>query len=152
MTTTPPSQTLKVRVVAHKGKIVIVPRDPAEGIENRWWPTGGSRLGCVLGDTKSNLGVSQEALDLMRQVENGRDAIGDLDWWWCNDETYAFAWWGPIFRIVDPAASQGARNFKIHPEQCTIIPNEVPEKARQVIDANPEAAIWDEPRSIEPHR
>lgn len=139
---------LKVRVVTHKAKIVIVPHEPTKDIDKEWHPTTDGRLGCVLGNTKSNLGVSQEALDLLNQVEIGRDDIGDLDWWWCANETYAFSWFGPIFRIINPATAVTARGFKIYREQCVIIANEVPEKARQVVESDPKTGIWDEPYAV----
>lgn len=133
---------MKVRVVAYKDKIIMVPDRPREGVGDEWWPTGNTRGGCVLGNTKANLGVSREALDLMRQVQRNHDAIGDLGWWWCTDDTYAFSWWGPHYRIVDVYDSEADRNFQVYPHECAIIPNDVPEKAHLVIDADPGAAMW----------
>jgi hypothetical protein len=129
---------LKVRVVAHEGMIVIVPFEPEKDIKHQWWPTGGkngNNLGCVIGDSKKMLGCSREALDLMRRVKKNHDAVGDLGWWRCNDGQYAFSWWGPIFRIVDPAHSEADRDFHVHEDQCTIIPNDVPEEAKKAIAA-----------------
>lgn len=140
---------MKVKVVAHGDHIVCIPSTPEKNIghKGQWWPTGDGKLGCVIGNTKKNLGVSQEAIDLMKKVEMGTDAIGDIDWWWCDNETYAFSWFGPIFRIIDATDSVSAREFRPHPDQCTIIPNEVPEAAIKAIQAG--EAVWGEPWGIE---
>jgi hypothetical protein len=146
---------MKVRVVAYNDKIVIITEKPEEGIEDQWWPTGGSRMGCVLGDTKNKLGVSKEALELMKLVPVGRDAVGDIDWWKCDDGTYAFGWWGPIFRIIEPEVCQAAKKFlmNVAPEhyagQYIEIPNELPQEIKDKVD-NSNGVCWDEPVAIEP--
>jgi hypothetical protein len=92
----------------------------------------------------------------MRGIEVGHDAIGDIDWRWCTDETYAFSWWGPIYRIIDPETAIAARGFAIsnHPNvfdgQYTEIPNEVPGDVAEAID-NFEGndATWRTPMAIE---
>jgi hypothetical protein len=139
---------MKVRVVAYNNRIVLVPENPEQGINQEWWPTGGTRIGCVVGNTKANLGVSEEALVLMRKMRVCRDAIGDLNWWWCTDGTYAFSWIGPIHRIVDPDTSEAARGFEIFRDQCTIIPNDVPPEAIAVIDDHPRNYAWREPHAV----
>ncbi len=145
---------MKVKVVAYRDRIIIVPDQPENNIgkDFRWYPTGDTRLGCVIGDTKINLGVSEEALALMKTIKRGHDAIGDIDWWGCDDETYAFSWWGPIYRIINPATAEAPRNYNItdkHLAQCTIIPNEVPDLAKQVIDSEAQAFVWNKPIRIE---
>lgn len=143
---------MKVQVVAHQGHLVIIPDNPLEGINDRWWPTGGSKLGCVLGDTKIRLGVSEEALALMRRVQVGRDAIGDLSWWACDDGTYAFAWWGPLFRLVDPSTAVAARDFREYADQCLVIPNVLGEEYVADVEAaiKAESGVWREPFRVEP--
>jgi hypothetical protein len=152
---------IKVRVVAYKGRIVIVPKDPAKDITNKgprmWWPTGGPNgniLGCVLGNSQTMLGLSKEAIELMERVRRNHDAVGDLGWWKCNDGTYAFSWWGSIHRIVNPDTSEGDRDFRIHEGQYIKIVNQVPAAAKKVIDSfnletEKEACSWNEPSSIE---
>jgi hypothetical protein len=150
---------IKVRVVAYKDRLVIVPKDPEKDITNKrprlWWPTGGTNrniLGCVLGNSQTMLGVSEEAIQVMRKVQCGHDAIGDLDWWKCDDGTYAFSWWGPIHRIVKPPA-MAARGFKVQEGQYIKIVNQVPTAAKKVIDAfkpgEKETAAWKEPYFLE---
>ena len=152
---------IKVRVVAYKERIVIVPKDPDKDITNKrprlWWPTGGSNrniLGCVLGNSQTMLGISAEAIKLMETVKRNHDAVGDLGWWKCDDGSYAFSWWGPIFRIVDPGTAEGDRDFRVHEGQYIKIVNQVPLEAKKVIDAfkkedEEEPAHWKEPFSID---
>lgn len=131
-----PGVALKVSVVAYQGKIVICPQAPEQGVDqDGWWPTGGGKGGCVLVDSRRLLGVSEEALLLMQSVVRNHDAVGDLGWWECDDGKYAFSWWGPIFRIVDPKKDEASREFRVWRDECTIIPNQVPEAAKLVIDA-----------------
>ena len=117
---------MKVQVFEHDGCLIMNPSQ-TEPIDERggsgWWPTGGQKIGCVVGNTKGQLEISQEALDLLKTLENSLDDIGDVDWWWCEGGTHAFAWLGPIFRIVKIADAEGARDTTIHPKHCTIIPN-----------------------------
>lgn len=64
-------KNLKVSVVAYKNKIVTIPQDYEKDTGKEWWPTGGKtggNLGCVLGDSKKMLGISKQALDLMRKL------------------------------------------------------------------------------------
>lgn len=150
---------MKVRVVAYKDRIVIVPNEPEKDIskdkKNLWWPTGGPKgyiLGCVIGNTKEQLGVSKEALSLMERIENNHDAVGDIDWWKVDDGTYAFSWWGPIHRIINPDTAEAARGFRLNPSvvaACTIIPNDVPEEAKKVLDTEEDPVFWKEPHSIQ---
>ena len=144
----------KVKVTAYKGQIVIEPIDPEKDVEKGWFPTGGSRIGCVLVPTGQRLAASEEALALLQTIKVGHDAIGDVDWFRCSkgpgqeDGDYAFAWFGPLFRIVNPKTAEAARAFKVYRDQCTIIPNDPPDAAKKVIDEHPTAAVWKEPHRL----
>jgi hypothetical protein len=142
---------MKVRVVAYKGKIVIVPLEPEKGTDDGWFPAGQGRVGCVLLDTKKQLGVSEEAFALMRGIQRNHDAIGDISWWEADDGTQVFGWFGSIHRVIDPKTAEAARDCHVTNRlrgHFTVIPNEVPEAAKLVIDQNPEAYAWAEPHSI----
>ncbi len=149
---------MKVRVVAYKDRIVIVPNKPEEGISKKdplWWPTGGPKgyiLGCVVGPTETELGVSQEALDLMEHIQRNRDAVGDISWWETSDGKHAFAWWGSIHRIINPDTAEADRDWNLKPsivKSCTIIPNDVPDEAKAVLDSEEDPTSWKEPFSID---
>jgi len=147
-----PERDLKVRVVAYEGQIVICPIDYDQGINDAWWPTGGGKMGCVVGDSKQMLGVSKEAIELMHSVTLNRDAIGDLGWWRCDDGTYAFSWFGAIFRMVDPNSSEAARDFRVHDGQYIEIENTLPDDVKAQVDEALalDLTAWREPFRIEP--
>jgi len=84
-------------------------------------------------DTKARLGVSDEAMALLKTIKRGRDSIGDVDWWACDDKSFAFGWLGPHLRLVDPKQSQTSRQYKVGP--YVTIPNEVRPDAIEAIDA-----------------
>lgn len=148
---------MKVRVVAYKGKIVIVPTEPEKDIgsdgndDGYWYPTGQGRIGCVLLDTKTRLGVSEEAFALMREIPRNHDAIGDISWWEADTDTYVFGWCGSIHRVIDPKTAEAARDCLVTDAlrpHFQVIPNDVPEAAKLVIDQNPGTYAWAEPHSI----
>lgn len=147
----PESQPYKVRVYAYEDKIVFVPNKPEEDISvDRWWPTSPETGGCVLMDSKKDLATSLEALFLMQTVKKNRDAIGDLNWWKCDNGQYAFSWWGPLFRVVDPDTSEAARDFRVHEDQCAIIENALPPEVLAGLKAMAPSAIhWKEPTRID---
>jgi hypothetical protein len=78
--------------------------------------------------------ISEEALKLLEKVKRGRDSIGDLDWWECDDGKKAFGWLGGFCRIINPDDVEGSRNYKIFKDDCVIIPNDVPFGAKDVLD------------------
>jgi hypothetical protein len=84
-------------------------------------------------NTKETLGVSEEALVLLKTIKRGRDSIGDVDWWAVDDGSSAFGWFGPMCRLIEPAEAETSRQFKIG--EYVSIPNDVPEGARAAIDA-----------------
>lgn len=138
---------LKVEVVAYKGLIVVIPNEPEKNVgkDFGWIPMGQTRLGSVLCDTNKYLGVSRQAFELMKRIKVGRDCIGDIDWWACDDGTHAFAWWGPIYRVINPETAVAARNFRVTDrllETCTLIANDVPAEATEVIDEHGGIPIW----------
>lgn len=150
---------IKARVVAYKERLVMVPKNPEQDItdkgERLWVPTGGkngNNLGCVLGNSKTMLGISAPALKLMELVKRNRDCVGDLGWWKCDAGNYAFSWWGPLYRIVNPYTCEGDRDWAIHHDQYIKIVNQVPAKAKAVIDAfvdgEKEPAHWDTPFAV----
>jgi hypothetical protein len=126
------SDKLKVKVCAYKGYLVIEVLHPESPQEN-WHPIGPGRIGCVLADSKTMLGVSAEALEFLRKVPRSHDAIGDVDWWACDNGRKAFSWIGGVKAIFGSNA-EGSRKFTMYPDDCIGIPNVVPEEARAYID------------------
>jgi hypothetical protein len=138
----------KVTVLAHEGHIILIPHAPLLNVDRNWSPVNNAgRLGSVLGDSRRQLACSKEALDLMRSIRRNADAIGDLGWWLCADGTYAFSWFGALYRVIDPKNAEGDRDFHVHEQECTVVPNEIPEDIlEQVRVAVAEKrALWREP-------
>ena len=128
---------VKVKLTEYKDRLVIETVDPEKEDYPGWTPIGPGRFGCVLAGSKTGLGASEEALAWLRGVKRGRDAIGDIDWFACNDDRKAFAWFGGFFRIVGRDA-EGSRSYAVFADDCVSIPNDVPEGARDAIDAKAE--------------
>lgn len=123
---------MRVKITAHKGILCIETQEPLtkDGI---FTPSGEGRIGCVLMDTRANLGVSQEALDLLKTIRTSRDAIGDVMWFPAQDK-FCFGWLGGPLSLKDPKRCEGDRDYKVREGEYTLIPNDVPEGAKQAIE------------------
>ncbi|CAG2150516.1 hypothetical protein LMG31506_04210 [Cupriavidus yeoncheonensis] len=126
---------MHARITAHKGILVV------ELVQNQVTEDGGRsgldklrNLGTIVHDTRRYLGVSDEALGLLKIVKRGLDRIGDFAWFRSDDGMDHFAWLGGPKRLVDPKEVATARSYEILAHQ--VIPNEVPEGARAAIEAN----------------
>lgn len=139
-----------VSVYAYKGKLIFAPsstkrtRDfvPTEYTDKR------SNLGCVVVDSKKHLRISNEALKLLRKIKRNHDDSGDVDWWMCDDGTAAFSWFGAIFRVMDPTTAEASRDFAVRKNQCTVIPNILPEEIQKGLKNPPKPFMWKEPFAI----
>lgn len=88
-------------------------------------------IGQVIMNTEKNLGVSPEALELMKNVKIGHDDLGDIDWF----ETTiggTFSWLGGPYAIKLPGDIETTRDFKIL--KHVVIPNDTPQGAKDTID------------------
>lgn len=90
-------------------------------------------FGQVIHDTAKNLGVSAEALALLKSLPRGRDSLGDIDWFRTNDGRASFGWIGGPYAIKDPKQCEGSRQYEVLAH--VVIPNDVPEGAKEAIDA-----------------
>ena len=126
---------MHARITAHKGILVV------ELVHNQVTEDGGRsspdklrNLGTIVHDTRRYLGVSNEALALLKVVKRGLDRIGDFAWFRSDDGMDHFAWLGGPKRLVDPKEVATARTYEILAHR--VIPNEVPEGAKAAIEAN----------------
>ncbi len=126
---------MHARITAHKGILVV------ELVRNQVTADAGRssldklrNLGTIVHDTRRYLGVSDEALALLKVVKRGLDRIGDFAWFRSDDGMDHFAWLGGPKRLVDPKEVATARSYEILAHQ--VIPNDVPEGARAAIEAN----------------
>lgn len=141
---------MKVKVTAYKGQIVIDTANPEKDVDDFWYPTGRGRMGCVLLNTERYLGVSKEAIELMKGIRRNHDAIGDIGWWKSDNQGYCFSWWGPIYRVIDPTSAEGDRDFFVQEGKYIEIPNDVPQDAQLMLDIEPAVVAWlREPMAIE---
>jgi hypothetical protein len=123
---------MKVKATVYKGYLVIETLNPRESHPD-FTPAGDGKLGCVINNTKENLGLSAEAVEFLQNVQAGNDAIGDLMWFPTNEGGTAFGWMGGPYSLKN-AQSIGDRDFKVQDGQYQTIPNETTEGARQAID------------------
>jgi hypothetical protein len=124
---------MKARVVAYKGKLIcelLVNKsddDVATSID-----TPGN-LGQVICRSDINVGMSKEAVELLKQIKPGRDAIGSVDWFE-SVKGNVFAWFGGPKAVIDPADAVAARGYQVR-DSYVKIPNDVPEDAKAYVDS-----------------
>lgn len=102
---------MKARVFAYKGYLVLellVTKSDDEVTSTIDHP---GTFGQVIANTKANLGVSQEAIDLMATVKRGRDSIGDIDWFKLAAGGHAFGWIGGPKAIKQASEIETSRQW-----------------------------------------
>ena len=122
---------LKVKVTAYKQNIIIETIDGKE--DKNFVPIGGTRFGCVLIETDKFLGMSKEAVTLLKTIKKSHDAIGDVTTWKTNDNKDCFAWIGNLKKIVNMEKAEGDKDGIIDIKHVTI-ENDVPQEAMDIID------------------
>jgi hypothetical protein len=123
---------MHARVTAYRGHLVIellaecsIPNEVVTLLD-----TPGN-LGTVICDTARNLGISAEALSLLRTLRPGSDGLGEIDWF-ASGDTHTFGWMGSVKSIMDPAKVAPSRDWKIGPH--LVVMNDVPQGAKDHID------------------
>lgn len=130
------ANNFRVEVHEYKGKLIVEPSGHKPS--KIFIPTGKYRkddwtIGSVLTRAnKKTLFFSKEAVELMKEIPIGPDAVGDIDFWKCG-KGKAFSWFGAIYRIMDPRDAQAARTFRLHDDAYTVIKNNPPHEAIEVI-------------------
>lgn len=127
---------MHARITAYKGMLVLellatksISNEVATSLD-----TPGN-MGQVIMDTAKHLGVSIEALELMKPLRRGHDDLGDIDWFQSTGSGDCFAWLGGPYAIKDPKKLETSSSWRIGAHQ--VITNEVPAGARQFIDSQP---------------
>ena len=124
---------MHAEITAYKGRIVIelkVKKSiPGEVLTSQDTPRV---AGQVVTDTARHLGVSAEALSLLKEVRRSSEDAGELDWSRTAEGKAAFGWKGDRCAIFNPQACAGSRKFKVG--GYVTIPNNVPEGARKQLD------------------
>lgn len=148
----------KVTVYAYdKAHLIIVVDNPHEDIRNDFWvPRSQETFGCVLCDARpSTLAFSPEAIELLKKISIGRDAIGDVDWFRTRMDGkppgFAFSWFGPISRIVNVKSAVAARDFRVYDQSYSFVENYVPSdierKVAAALKADSDNACYEPPHA-----
>jgi hypothetical protein len=124
---------MHAEITAYKGRIVIelkVKKSiPGEVLTSQDTPRV---AGQVVSDTARHLGVSAEALCLLKAVRRNSADAGELDWSKTPEGKAVFGWKGGRCAIFNPEACAGSRKFKVY--GYLTIPNNVPDGARKQLD------------------
>jgi hypothetical protein len=122
---------IKTRILGHKGWIVVDTADLTQ--DEDFIPAGGSRIGCVLANTKERLGISDEALELLKKIPKSHDDIGDVDCFKSGDK-WIFGWLGPARRLISTVGTSGSSSYDINALEFKRIPNDVPVEAKNAVE------------------
>ena len=127
--------TIHANVTAYKGKLVIellatksIPNEVTTSLDTL------GVFGQVIENTKEHLGVSKEAMELLKKVKKGHDDLGDVDWFKANNDHYVFGWIGGPYAIVDPMKAEGSSTYVV-PNDYIEIENNVPDGAKAYLDS-----------------
>lgn len=108
---------LKVKVTAYKDNIIIETLNYDES-DKDFHPNTGSNIGCSLSNF-NRLGISDEALLLLKEVKKCSDAIGDFMW-----DDISFSWIGGPISFKNIKKTVGSRSYKVG-KNFESIPNQV---------------------------
>ena len=126
-------KNVKVKLFAYRNMLIIETVNPEDPNYPGWVPAGGTKIGCVIANTKTALGISEDALEWLKGVKRSRDDIGDVDWWACNDGTKVFAWMGGVYSIKSRDAD-GSRHHEVFPDDYVPVPNNPSQEAMDAVD------------------
>jgi hypothetical protein len=126
---------MHAEITAYRGRLIIallvnqsIPGEVTTSQDNPRFP------GQMIYDTATHLGVSEEALELMRSLQKGDD-IGDVNWLADAHGKPMFFWRGGRYAVFSPDYCYAATRFKIR--KHVSIPNRVPVGARAQLDRLP---------------
>ena len=128
-------KNLKVKLTAYKGQLIIETQN-TENTDPDFVPAGEGRFGCVLSNSKKKLGISKEAMGLLKEIKRGNDGLGDVDAFESGNGNVVFGWIGGQLTITDPKEAVGSREYDTNllEKNSVRIENEVPEGAMEAID------------------
>jgi len=129
---------MKVKVTEYRGFLAVEALEP-ETPHPDWAPIGPGRFGCVVNNTKTNLGISKEAMLMLSKLPKSRDSIGTIMWFTTESPSgkakgAAFGWMGGALCIIGPDADTD-RSTRMHQGQHVDIPNDTSATLRDAIDS-----------------
>jgi hypothetical protein len=125
---------LKVKVTAYEQNLIIEVIDGKE--DKNFIPIGEGRIGCVLIETDTCLGMSKEAFELLKTIKKSHDDIGDVTAWKTDDDKNCFGWLGGFKKIINMEKAEGDSSGIADIKHVTI-ENDVPQEAIDVINNKP---------------
>lgn len=123
---------MHAKVMAHRGFLVcelVATRSISDEVSTNLDQPGFA--GHVIHDTRLHLGVSPEALRLLKDIKRGTQKTSEVDWFLDNNGRPAFAWSGARYLIRHQSLLEGSLRFEVGAHK--VISNEVPEGARTAI-------------------
>lgn len=127
---------MHAELTAYRGRLIItlltdhsIPGEVLTSQDNPRFP------GHVIYDTSKHLGVSKEALSLLRKLPTSSEEASDLNWFLIDEDKPMFFWRGGRYAIFSPDYCIAAMEFKIR--EHILIPNRVPAGARAQLDVLP---------------
>jgi len=97
---------MKIKIYQHKGIIGIESDHLNSPFISK---VGNGNLGCTV-DGK-DVQISPEALELLKDIKEGRGSLGDIECFEASDGSTVFGWIGGFRRVVIPSKSEGGRGF-----------------------------------------
>lgn len=127
---------MHAEITAYRGRLIItllanrsIPGEVLSSQDNPRFP------GQLICDTARHLGVSKEALRLLRRLPACDKEAADLNWFELEEGTPTFFWRGGRYAVLSPEYCCVAKEFDIR--EHVSIPNRVPAGARAQLDALP---------------
>lgn len=124
---------MHAHITAYKGRLIFELKTK-HAIKNEVLTTldKSSVIGQIIINTKKNLGISKEALALLKKIGKTKEHIGEIDWSKNHTGQDTFIWSGRAQDIKRPEDMLASKTYKIMAH--TIIENMVPQGAMQAID------------------
>lgn len=104
---------MKAKLTAYRGLLVfnvIAKKSSAACTLTIDHPT---YIGQVIHDTAKNMGISDEAIELLKAVTRSRDDLGDVDFFKCNKGKFHFSWLGGMKQTMWPNGLEGSRDWRL---------------------------------------
>jgi len=120
---------LKAKITAYKNYLLIEATGDRQ--DAHFIPANHARVGCIVIGTKDHLGVSKEAMALLKKVPKSIDDVGDVMVWKSGDNI-CFGWLGGLKSIKNATKIESDR-YGITDFDFVEIPNEAPTEAVEAI-------------------
>ena len=128
---TTPASHLMAKVRVHKGFILCECLFPSS-VQDKVLVAPDNTAVLVF-DTEKNLGISSEAMELLKTLKRSEDEVGHVDWATDKAGRSYFFWLGSVRTLVDPEVCQTAAPF-VASDKFVVIDNDVSKEAMSAVD------------------